>query len=62
MNQILAIFDTINAQKETVIAYAKFAGILVFGLLLISSLFRFIFGKKAQLMRFLPLWRSCACM
>jgi hypothetical protein len=49
MNQILAIFDTINAQKETVIAYAKFAGILVFGLLLISSLFRFIFGKKAQL-------------
>ena len=49
MNQIFAIFDTINAQKETVIAYAKFAGILVFGLLLISSLFRFIFGKKAQL-------------
>ncbi len=49
MDQILAILDTINTQKDTVIAYAKFIGVLVFGLLLVSSLFRFIFGKKAQL-------------
>ena len=39
----------LETQKETIISYAKFIGILVFGLLLISSLFRFIFGKKAQL-------------
>ena len=49
MTQIQEFLAMIEAQKETIIAYAKFIGILVFGLLLISSLFRFIFGKKAQL-------------
>lgn len=49
MTQIQEFLSMIETQKETIISYAKFIGILVFGLLLISSLFRFIFGKKAQL-------------
>lgn len=49
MEQIQEFLSALETQKETVISYAKFAGIAVFGLLLISSLFRFIFGKKAQL-------------
>lgn len=49
MEQIYELLATLEAQKETIISYAKFIGILVFGLLLVSSLFRFIFGKKAQL-------------
>lgn len=34
---------------DTILSYLKFLGILVFGMLLLSSLFHFIFGKKAQL-------------
>lgn len=49
MNLISDFITTLQTQKDTVVAYARFFGILVFGLLLISSLFRFIFGKKAQL-------------
>ena len=49
MDQIFEFFMGLEAQKHTIISYAKFLGILVFGFLLISSLFRFIFGKKAQL-------------
>lgn len=49
MAQILEYIAALEAQKETIISYAKFIGILIFGFLLISSLFRFIFGKKAQL-------------
>lgn len=39
----------VQENTEQIISYAKFIGILVFGLLLLSSLFHFIFGKKAQL-------------
>lgn len=49
MTQIQEILAAIETQKETIISYAKFLGILVFGFLLLSSLFRFVFGKKAQL-------------
>ncbi len=49
MTQILELFAELEAQKETIISYAKFLGITVFGFLLLSSLFRFLFGKKAQL-------------
>ena len=49
MDQILDLLNVVQTQKETVVAYAKFIGVLVFGFLLVSSLFRFIFGKKAQL-------------
>ena len=49
MDQIMDFIAGLEAQKQTIISYAKFVGILVFGFLLISSLFRFIFGKKAQL-------------
>ena len=49
MDQILELLNVIQTQTETVVAYAKFIGVLVFGFLLLSSLFRFIFGKKAQL-------------
>ncbi len=49
MNLFGDLIHTLQTQTETVVAYARFVGILVFGLLLISSLFRFIFGKKAQL-------------
>jgi hypothetical protein len=49
MSQIFDLLTTLEAHKDTIISYAKFIGVLVFGLLLLSSLFRFIFGKKAQL-------------
>ena len=49
MDKILSLLETFQTQKETIIAFAKFIGVLVFGLLLISSMFRFLFGKKAQL-------------
>ena len=49
MSQIFELLATLEAQKDTVISYAKFIGVMAFGLLLLSSLFRFIFGKKAQL-------------
>ncbi len=49
MTEIQQFLATIEAQKETILSYAKFGGITVFGFLLLGSLFRFIFGKKAQL-------------
>lgn len=58
MNEILDVFKTQIANSELVgqiqdisvsaVQYAKFLGILVFGILLISSLTRFLFGKEAQ--------------
>jgi hypothetical protein len=36
MDQILELLATFEAQKETVIAYAKFIGVLIFGLLLVA--------------------------
>ena len=59
MNEILEVFKTQIVNSELVgqiqdisvsaVQYAKFLGILVFGILLISSLSRFLFGKKAQI-------------
>lgn len=44
--QILATLDQL---RGTALQYAKFVGILIFGILFISSLTRFLFGKKAQI-------------
>lgn len=59
MNDLLEVFGSeIDVQqvlqqaeqvRVTALQYAKFVGILIFGLLLISSLTRFLFGKKAQI-------------
>ncbi len=49
MTEIQEFLASIEAQKETILSYVKFGGITVFGFLLLGSLFRFIFGKKAQL-------------
>lgn len=49
MTQFFELIAELQAHSETVISYAKFLGVMVFGFLLLSSLFRFIFGKKAQL-------------
>lgn len=59
MNDLLEVFNTeIDAQqvlqqveqiRVSALQYAKFVGILIFGILLISSLTRFLFGKKAQI-------------
>ena len=64
MNEILNIFESgLDQATQTGTAllqqaqqlsgsfaqYGKFLGILVFGILLLSSLGRFLFGKKAQI-------------
>ena len=59
MNDLLEVFGSeIDVQqvlqqaeqvRVTALQYAKFVGILIFGLLLTSSLTRFLFGKKAQI-------------
>ncbi len=51
MDYIQEIMGTLQQNAETIVQYLKFLGILVFGFLLFSSLFRFIFGKRAQLNR-----------
>jgi hypothetical protein len=45
-SQILANLDQIRVNA---LQYAKFVGILIFGIRFISSLTRFLFGKKAQI-------------
>lgn len=59
MNEILEVFKTKITNSElivqmqelsvTAVQYLKFLGILLFGILLLSSLARFLFGKKAQI-------------
>lgn len=59
MNDLLKVFDTqidvqqvlqqLEQTKVSALQYAKFLAILIFGILLISSLTRFLFGKKAQI-------------
>lgn len=59
MNEILEIFKSEIAESEivqqiqdigvTALQYGKFVLILIFGILLFSSLSKFIFGKEAQL-------------
>lgn len=58
MNEILEIFQSEIVNSDVVqqvqqvsvsaVQYLKFLGVLIFGILLISSLTRFLFGKKAQ--------------
>lgn len=43
------IVTTLSEFSVTALQYLKFLGILIFGVLLISSLARFLFGKKAQI-------------
>ena len=43
------ILTTLDQLRGTALQYAKFVGILIFGILFISSLTRFLFGKKAQI-------------
>ena len=59
MQMILDLFENEIANSEilsqlqqisvSAVQYAKFLGILIFGILLVSSLTRFLFGKKAQI-------------
>ena len=59
MNEILDLFESgignsdivgqLQQISVSIVQYAKFVGILIFGILLISSLTRFLFGKKAQI-------------
>ncbi len=46
INNLVAL---VHQNADSVLQYLKFLGLLIFGFLLIGSLFRFIFGKKAQL-------------
>lgn len=46
VNQLL---ENAESVRVTAVQYAKFVGILIFGILFISSLTRFLFGKKAQI-------------
>lgn len=58
MEEILTVFDSgdldpdfatqIKTLSVSAVQYLKFLGILIFGFLLISSLARFLLGKKAQ--------------
>lgn len=51
MEAINELLVTIEQHRDEILQYLKFSGILIFGFLFISSLFRFLFGKKAQLNR-----------
>ena len=51
METIQQLLDYYTQNRDDILQYLKFIGILVFGLLFFSSMFRFIFGKKAQLNR-----------
>ncbi len=44
-----ALLGQLREFSVSAIQYVKFLGILVFGILLLSSLTRFLFGKKAQI-------------
>ena len=43
-----AIVDQVQQFSVSSLQYLKFLGILIFGILLLSSLLRFLFGKEAQ--------------
>ncbi len=49
MQIITDFFSAIQEKIDVVIDYACMIGILIVGFLLISSMFRFLFGKKAQI-------------
>lgn len=49
MDKINEMINAVQQKMDTIINYAIFFGILVVAFLLISSMFRFLFGKKAQI-------------
>lgn len=49
MDFINELIQEMQMHTDTILSYLKFLGILAFGMLLLSSLFHFVFGKKAQL-------------
>ncbi len=49
MDAFYSVIDTIQNNAETLSRYVKLLGIVILGVLFISSLFRFLFGKKAQI-------------
>ncbi len=49
MTDILEFIQNLQEQKDMILSYVKFGGVMIFGFLLLSSLFRFVFGKKNQL-------------
>lgn len=51
MEVITELQAKLEQHREQLIHYAIFLGILLFGLLFLSSIFRFLFGKKAQINR-----------
>lgn len=51
MESLQQLLDYYTQNRDQILQFLKFIGILVFGLLFFSSLFRFLFGKKAQLNR-----------
>ena len=51
MEAITQLQTQFEQHKAQIIHYAVFLGILLFGVLFLSSLFRFLFGKKAQINR-----------
>ena len=59
LNDILSSYEQ---HKENIIRYGIFLAILVFGILFLSSLFRFLFGKKAQLNRAISSAMEILCL
>lgn len=51
MDNITELLANVHQYHDVIVQYLKFAGILIFGFLFLSSFIRFIFGKKAQLNR-----------
>lgn len=49
MEQLHLLFASVQQKVSNIFRYIGFFGILVIGFLLISSMFRFLFGKRAQL-------------
>lgn len=49
LSTITSMIDTLREKADSIIHYAMFFGILVVAFLLVSSMFRFLFGKKAQI-------------
>ncbi len=51
MDAIYELVDNIRQNMDTISQYAKILGIVLFGVLFFSSLFRFLFGRKNQVNR-----------
>lgn len=49
MGNIQQTISTAQQEVNSIVDYAIFFGVAIVGILLISSMFRFLFGKKAQL-------------